>query len=157
MADPLFAELMKRAVAEHAQLVDPPARQSSPQTSASQPMRPESMALVGGLADAASTYAMLQSGTGREGNPLYAGLHDNPIATGAGVVGSVLVNKLIRALVRKKFPGLADAMAANQGREQLGLAAANTAHSLNGPPYMSSQDDYLNAMSRFQINRDKSK
>lgn len=38
------------------------------------PMKPETAALIGGLADAASTYTMLKRGWGVEGNPLPSAL-----------------------------------------------------------------------------------
>lgn len=99
---------------------------------------PEMLALLGGLADAGSTYAFLKRGSGTESNAMFGGLKtaQGPIpmaprpakalATAAGVAGASLGVKGIRALLRKAGKGgLADTLAGVQGANQIGLAGLN--------------------------------
>lgn len=89
---------------------------------------PELVALLGGIADAGSTYSFLKRGTGSEGNPIYKGLGNNPLATASSVFGSSLALKGLRSLMRRggsKWDAVADILAATEGNARLGVAANN--------------------------------
>lgn len=122
MADELKTLMVERALQQQAMKPSTYETRSAPVRPTT--MAPETLALIGGLADAASTAVLLKRG-GVELNPMYARLHNNPVTTGLAVAGSSLAMKGMRHLLRKKVPWLADALAANQGAMQLGLAAAN--------------------------------
>lgn len=87
---------------------------------------PEKAALIGGLADAASTYTFLKRGSAREANAMWKGLDNHPAATALGVAGGALGFQALRALMRRMgMNGVADTLAGNQGGYQMGLAANN--------------------------------
>lgn len=112
---------------------------------------PEQLALMGGVADSVGTYGFLKRGVASEGNPMFSGLHNNPLATGLGVAGLSAGLYGARKLIGKKWPKVASALAANQGAEQLAMSAA----SVNASPRMVSGDDqWKNALSGYR-NRGK--
>lgn len=95
-------------------------------------MSPHTLATLGGLLDAASTYTFMKRGTHKEANPIIRGLAgNNPELTGLTSLGGLLATKLGTKLVGKKWPKIADAIAANLGAEQLGLGAQNIANTYN--------------------------
>jgi len=111
---------------------------------------PELLALLGGAADTASTYSFLKSGKVGEGNALYKPLKNNALATGLAVGGTSLGMKGIRHLIRKKYPKIADALAANQGAYQLGLGVAG----INADnDYRSGDDQWRDALSGYRYRR----
>jgi len=89
------------------------------------PVDPETMALIAGLADSASTYKFLKNKTGSETNPALSFANNSPIAVTAAGLGSLGAMTLGRKLLRKKYPKVADMWATGQGAEQIGLAASN--------------------------------
>lgn len=97
---------------------------------------PELMALLGAGADAASTFNFMKQGEPKTGlqwgaqapsvhedNALFSG--HGPGATALGVLGSSLGQLGLSKLLKRKAPGMANAMMANQGAESIGLAAEN--------------------------------
>lgn len=95
-------------------------------------MSPHTLATLGGLADAASTYAFMKKGDRKEANPLVNMIaNQQPELTALTALGGLLGTKLATKLIAKKWPKVADMIAANLGAEQLGLAAQNTANALN--------------------------
>lgn len=123
----LAHELMQREIQRNpAQFERPVSGSPAPKT----PLNPETLALIGGLSDAASTYAFLKRGSGHEQNAMWKGM--GPATTAASVAGAALGAKAIRALLRKAGKGkLADALASVQGANQIGLAALNTRPVMN--------------------------
>lgn len=124
MADGLAAfaqELMQREMQKNPAQFESRSVQSREQRG----MSPETLALLGGMADAVSTYAFLKRGTGHENNAMWQGM--SPAGTAASVAGAALAAKGGRALLRKFGKGtLADMLAGVQGANQIGLAALNT-------------------------------
>src|ERR1035437_8069641 len=94
-------------------------------TPAPSSMPPELLALLGGGLDAASTYKFLKDGSGSEDNPMNHWAGKAPAGTAVGVASTAMGQALLRAALRKKWPKVADAMAANQGAESLALGATN--------------------------------
>lgn len=88
-------------------------------------MSPEELATIGGIADSISTYAALRKPGATEGNPLYSSLHNKPLATGLAVGGTSLAMAGVRHYLRKKWPRVADALAAQQGGQQLSFGVNN--------------------------------
>ena len=86
---------------------------------------PEMLALLGAGVDSVGTYKMLKSGTGIEGNPMYSGLNNDPLKTSLAIAGTSLSMGGLRHLIRKKFPRIADSLAANQGSRQIALGVSN--------------------------------
>lgn len=87
-------------------------------------LSPETTHLLGGILDAAGTYAGMKMGRGKEGNSVInAVAHQNPEATGAMAVGGLLGSKLLAHLLRKKSPAVANALQANLGAEQMALGS----------------------------------
>jgi len=115
-------------------------------------MSPHTLATIGGLADAASTYAFMKHGHNRELNPVVNAIaKGNPEMTGLTAAGGLLATKGLTHLIGKKWPKLADALAANLGAQQLGLGIHNFAHATdstynNGKT--SSTDEYKDALNR---------
>ena len=99
---------------------------------------PKKLATIGGLLDAASTYAFLKKGTAKEANPMITAIAgDSPEATLGTSLGGLLLSKALTGLVGKKYPRVADAMAANMGASQMALGVDNFAkafrnHHTNG-------------------------
>ncbi len=90
-------------------------------------LSPAMLHTLGGLADAGSTYAFMKSGNGRETNPAvtaFAG--NNPEKTLVASLAGLAATKGLTGLIGKKWPRVADALAANLGAEQLALAVNNT-------------------------------
>jgi hypothetical protein len=88
----------------------------------------EMVALLGGTADAASTYTFLKRGTGVEGNAALGWAKNKPLVTAlaaqAGAMGMIPVRKAIRK-IPKVGPQVADALAANVGALQGAYAGHN--------------------------------
>lgn len=103
-------------------------------------LSPTLLALLGAAADGASTYGFLKSGTGKEGNRALSGM--SPLGAGIGAASSGLAGVGLAKLLGKKFPKLADALIANQGARQIGLAAENI--SSPGVTYKDSSDGLYN-------------
>jgi hypothetical protein len=116
-------------------------------------MTPDQLHTLGGLSDAASTYYFMKTGRGREANPLVtAGAgHTSPEATGLAALGGLGLTKLAKHLLARKWPGLADALAANLGAEQLSLAVGNVNH--GDWRDQSSFGEYGDAMTRHHVKR----
>jgi hypothetical protein len=105
------------------------------------PLHPEALAVVGGLADAASTYSFLKRGTGVETNAMYLGLNNSPAKTAAGVAGGTAAMMAARALLRKLgMSRVADLIAGAQGSHQIGLAAQNAQYDAAGAFPAGSED-----------------
>lgn len=120
-----MSEMVNRAVQK--ELTKPKFDMHSqvPQDNPSYQISPETAALLGGMVDAGSTYSFLKRGTGTEGNPILSPFHNHPLGTAAGVMGMAYGGKLLRDLLRKKSPGLADALAGNMGAAQMGTGLTN--------------------------------
>lgn len=121
LQDQMMAELLVRMER------DPSAfRREAPQPPDRPWLTPDRLHTIGGLADAASTYGIHKFGRGRESNRLVSGLSGgSPERMGLAALGGLAASKLALALLRKKWPGLADALAANLGAEQVALAVSN--------------------------------
>ena len=97
------------------------------------PIGTEKAAMIGGLADAASTYSFLKRGTGVEENAMFGGAQNSPAKTALGVAGSAVGMMAARALLRRTgFKRLADMLAGTQGAHQIGLAAQNAHYDSKG-------------------------
>lgn len=113
-------------------------------------LTPQRMHLLGGLADAASTYYMTKRGTRQEGDPLVGRL-GSPETMGLGLVGQLAATRGLAALIRKKYPKVADALEANKGGMQIGLAAEN----VQSGPRPAALDSYTSAIDRATTMRRK--
>lgn len=82
---------------------------------------PEKLHTLGGIADAAGTFFGLSHKAGGEANPMLK--QASPMQAGLGLVGQLAATKGLTHLVRKVSPGLADALAANLGAQQMSLGA----------------------------------
>jgi hypothetical protein len=143
----LAEELLQRELAAHPERFAPEPRRSP--DGPSRPMlSPEQLALVGGVADAASTYYFLKRGMGAEGNRLLGATNSQPVQTAMGALLGMAGTKVARDLIRKKFPAVADALAANQGAQQLALAVTNI-----DPSKPASMREYRAAMTRHAPQR----
>jgi len=115
-------------------------------------MSPHTLATIGGLADAASTYAFMKRGNMRETNPLVNAIaKGNPEMTGLTAIGGLLATKGLTHLIGKKWPKAADAIAANLGAQQLGLGVHNLANTTNmsyNNGKTGSFDEYKNSINR---------
>ena len=90
------------------------------------PMSPDTLHTIGGLADAAGTYYFMKRGTGVESNPLVTAIAGtSPARTGLAALGGLAATKGLKRLIGKKWPRVADALAANLGAEQLALGFNN--------------------------------
>jgi hypothetical protein len=108
------------------------------------PIGTEKAAMIGGLADAASTYSFLKRGTGQEENAMFGGAKNSPLKTALGVATGAAAGMGARALLRKMgFKRLADMLAGTQGAHQIGLAAQNAHYDSKGgfPAGSSSEKD----------------
>jgi hypothetical protein len=150
----LMQELVKREVEARAaedagrQWQLPPAWHANlPVPQDMQAVSPGMLHTLGGLADAASTYAFTKRGTGRESNPALNFTKGNPEATGLAALGGLAVSKGATALLRKLSPKLADAVSANLGAQQLGMAVNN----LDDRRSLSSFNRYGQAMAHNAI------
>lgn len=89
------------------------------------PLSPPLTSVMGGLLDAASTYAFLKRGNKTEDNRFVSGLSKHPAALGAlGAVSTLAIQPAFKRL-GKKWPRFAKALQANQGALQLGYGAGN--------------------------------
>ena len=118
-------------------------------------MSPQTLATLGGLLDAASTYAFMKKGTAREANPLVNMIaKQHPEMTGLTAIGGLLATKGLTHLIGKKWPRAADAIAANLGAEQMSLGAHNLANMLDmdhNKKTTSSFDEYNDVMGRNRM------
>src|ERR1035437_8224362 len=110
------------------------------------PMSPNHASLLGGGMDASSTAIMLQRGK-VEDNPMYQGLHNNPLAVGGSVMAQALGEILIAHLLKNKVPqSVADSLQGNLGAAHLGYGALNLSNNdLKDKPTMT---EYPNVLSR---------
>jgi hypothetical protein len=88
-------------------------------------MSPDTLATIGGLADAASTYYFTKTGKAKESNALIGFTDSHPEATALAALGGLAASKGITALLRKVSPKLADAVASNLGAMQLAYGVGN--------------------------------
>jgi hypothetical protein len=106
-----------------------PQRQSTAPSSAS--LDPYLVSMLGGLADTASTHAFLKRGTATEDNALVSGLAKHPnVMTAVGAATNIALPLLLKKTLGKKWPKIAEALAANQGALQMGYGALNTQNTL---------------------------
>jgi hypothetical protein len=89
------------------------------------PIDPNTLATIGGLADAASTYYFTKSRKAPESNALIGFTGSHPEATALAALGGLAASKGITALLRKVSPKLANAVAANLGAMQLSYSVGN--------------------------------
>ena len=115
-------------------------------------LSPETLHMLGGLLDAGGTYAGMKMGRGKEGNTMInAVAHQNPEATGAMALGGFLGSKLLAHLIRKKSPGLADALQANLGAEQMSLGSNWTRRIVGSKPGMGGFNTHKDIHKRWGI------
>jgi len=95
------------------------------ETSRPTTMNPSLAAILGSLADGASTYNFLKSGSGVENNAMFAG-SGGPAKTAMTAAGTGLMAPLLGKLLKNKLPsGLIDAIVGNMGAQSMGAAGAN--------------------------------
>lgn len=88
-------------------------------------LTPDRLATIGGVADAASTYAFLKQGSGAEGNAMLGFAHNSPTKTALGALAGLGLSKAATALLRRISPSAANAVAANLGAMQLMYGVGN--------------------------------
>jgi hypothetical protein len=144
---PLAKEVMKRVINE------PPKRKMDlgSTTSPSQTtLNPTVAAILGAVADGASTYNMLKRGSMVEDNAMFSGI-GSPAATGLAAAGTGLAVPLLARLLKGKLPkGIIDPIVANMGARTLGVAGSN----FDGGG-VSSFDQLNNAITRNVTGQDK--
>lgn len=146
MAGPIAAlamQLMQEQVAKNPDQFKQP---ESVVESRREILTPERVHTLGGLADAASTYYFARTGTKQEMNPLLKGVK-NPEMLGLSALGGLAATKALAALIRKKYPRVADALQSNLGGEQMIL----TIHNLDRDA--DSFDEYRMVMDRYQTRK----
>lgn len=145
----LADELMKREVARDPNQFKPQSFDLGLQSSGQsmKPIDPHKLATIGGLADAASTYAFLKQGRAKESNAMMGFTGGHPEMTALGALGGLAATKGITALTRKFSPKLADALAANLGTLQSAYAVSN----LGLGRGIDSSNDYQQAMTHKVI------
>lgn len=124
MAGPITPDLIQTLVRQELQHTPPKPSFDlglGPAPKPSTPLNPERLATMGALADIAGTYAGLKTHRANEGNAMLSGMKPEGVAL--GLFAQLLAQKGATALIRKFSPGTANAIAANQGAEQLGLGA----------------------------------
>lgn len=137
--DDLIQELVKRQVEEQQmqERFAPRADAPSPEQTT---MSPDKALLLGGMADAASTYSFLKRGTGREDNAvlnnLLGGQAQQALPTAAAAFGTTMGALLLKKLIAKASPKVADTLAGGLGGYQLTLAGGN----INATPGVSASD-----------------
>jgi hypothetical protein len=139
--DALAKELMAREVNERPAQFDkrPALDLGLPPRSDVTPINPEAAALMGGLADAASTFSFLKRGTGVESNAMHQ--QGDPLKTAASVAIAALLGSGGRHILRKMgHPKIADLIAGAMGGQQMGLAAQNLQSDLRGGFTQASDD-----------------
>jgi uncharacterized membrane protein YebE (DUF533 family) len=141
--------VVQRAVAQVAPVV-PVAPARTP--AARREPNPSLLALLGSLADGASTAYLLKRGGG-EDNAMLRGLQGKPGLTGLAVAGGGLAQAAVTHLIGKKFPKLGRAAMANQGATQIGLAAENFSRPTGRSE--SSIDTYRQAVVRAMTRDDR--
>lgn len=108
---------------------------------------PHTLATIGGLADAATTYGFLKSGRAKESNAMMGFAGGNPEATALGALGGLAASKGLTHLIGKFSPRIADALAANLGTLQSSYAVSN----LGIGRGIKASRDYQNAMTNKVI------
>lgn len=142
----LAQELLKREIAKDPNQYKAPMAESRP--APERKLSPGMLAVLGGIADTASTYAFAKTGQGREDNPALAGIK-SPGKLAVASMGGLLASRLAAKLLGKVSPAAADALSANLGAEQLGLAVTNT-NIAAGKKGVSAFDTYHNTLLRHQ-------
>lgn len=120
--DELLAELLKRQMDEQDMQERFAPRQAEPPVRPTD-MDPKMLALLGGIADGATTYKFMRQGDGTEENALLSGRGPVTTGVGAALAGGVGATLLARALKNKVPQGVIDAILANLGATQTTLAA----------------------------------
>jgi hypothetical protein len=148
---PINPELIQQMVARELAKPKPAFEQhidySVPSSIPASPMKPETLATMGGIADMLGTYTGLHKPGYGEDNAMLAG--HSPAATGLSLLGQLAAQKGITSILRKiGHPAIADAIAANQGAEQLGLGATWGRILHNEPQSLNGYDTYTTALSR---------
>lgn len=88
-------------------------------------LNPELSAILGSVADGASTYNFMKRGSGREDNAMLGGA-GGPAATGMAAAAPGLIAAIAGRLLKNKLPGeLIDSILGNLGASQMGLAGNN--------------------------------
>lgn len=125
----LMEEMVRRELAKDS--IRPKVSAPAPET---KPLSPKMAMLLGGAADAASTYGFLQKEGHREGNPAFSYFNKKPwtvlptsAAVGAGYLG-------LHKLLSKFSPKVADTAAGLLGGHQMALAGKNTQNVTNPSP-----------------------
>lgn len=88
-------------------------------------LSPGMLHTIGGLADAATTYAFLKRGSGRESNQLVGFTNQHPEATALAALGGLAATKGLTHLIGKFSPRAADAVSANLGALQSAYSVGN--------------------------------
>jgi hypothetical protein len=119
-------------------------RQPYAETQQAQPreLNPTLLAMLGSVADGASTYRTMKRGN-REDNAALQGM--SPTGTALSAMGSGLLGAGVSHLIGQKWPKVGRALAGNLGAHQIGIAANNL-----GPlgPGQSSIHTYHDAVMR---------
>lgn len=150
----LAEELMRREMATNPEQFKRPAlaRMVTPE----QPISPEMLHTLGGLADAAGTYLGMRFRAGREGNPLVAAIgRQQPELTGATAVGGLLAAKGIAKLLRKVSPKVADVFSANLGAEQVTLGSNWVRRLIGDGTGGGAMGQHVDMLNRWNLERDR--
>lgn len=140
----LIDDLVQRQIRQNEQK-----QQEAQQPAEGHDIDPSLLAVLGGVADGASTYNFLRQGSGVEGNKMYGSLNGSPLKTGLSVAATGLAGVGIAKLLAKKFPKIANAMLANQAATQIGYAGKNISPDmLNGHRTSSSTESYNNSVTQ---------
>lgn len=134
LMDQLIQRELKQSKAIEEFMPKPPA--PSPPT---KPLNPKVAMLLGGAADAASTYKFLKDGSGRESNPMFSYFNGRPWAVIPTAAAAGLGYNTLHSLIKKKSPKVADTIAGLLGGHQMALAGHNVA--LRGNSALMAQED----------------
>ena len=122
--DPLFAEMLKRAAAEHPDALVHTPRLRLPSSAGPSPISPKMALILGSLADSASTASFLSKGY-KEGNPALQIFNRKPWTVAPMAAGGAVGYALLHKLLSKKYPKLADTIAGGLGAYHGALAGSN--------------------------------
>ena len=135
----LMDELIQRELKQTKaieEFIPKPPEPSTPPT----PLSPKMAMLLGGAADAASTYGFLKQGGMREGNPMFQHFNKNPWTVLPTSAATGIGYHYLHKLLKSKAPKIANTAAGLLGGYQMALGGNNLERQ-NGNSYQGAMND----------------
>jgi hypothetical protein len=126
----LMDELIQREIKKSTAIEEfmPKEKQPTPQTN---PMDPKWAMMLGGAADAASTYNFLRNGSMKEGNPAFSYLNKSPWTVIPTAAAAGTGYHFLHKFLKSKSPKIANTLAGLLGGFQMALGGNNFEQSSN--------------------------